>query len=612
MGRHDLPAANLPTEREEVAAPPLEAPDGEILAYLTSIASGRKREREAFRYACSTVREPTAREFIEKELSIVDLRKHLVALALNRPQAILERLWVEDEGKATGIRWIILKARQEGCSTWIQAHLFESATRGAHVSALTVAHRNKAADKIFSITRRFYRRLRFHLHARFASRREIEFEEPIGSTLTFDSAQNEDVGRAGTLQMLHLSEVAFWPRPDETFTSVMQCCPGTEGSVAIIESTANGASGFFYERWQEANRAGSEWRPIFLPWHIHHEYRLGFGSPREREEFERSLDMEELDLRGKHGLELEQLKWRRWCIQVNCGGSLRKFHQEYPTTPEEAFLTTGSALFDRRRLLSIQSLIVPSIERVDLVPEAPNGRCEFNVVPRAEGPVEVWERPQPGKKYVVGIDSSEGLEEGSRSAVHVMRLEDCVQVAEIDAAGMEIFPFADLCVGLGFWYNEAFTIGEANKDGVAVLARMRDRGYRFLYIERSMDRVTKKVKTRLGWYTSSTSRPIVIALCSDNLQTEDPGIRSKNLLNQLLTYPRAKHSVRGIFTDVADARMLALQGRHEAYHPRRLEDEELPEELKRLPAQDREIWKKVYEEEERAARHAKELERASG
>ena len=54
----------------------------------------------------------------------------------------------------------------------------------------------------------------------------------------------------------------------------------------------------------------------------------------------RSLDKEEMNLMEMHGADLEQLAWRRWKIDTDLNGKVDLFHQEFPTTAQEAFLTT--------------------------------------------------------------------------------------------------------------------------------------------------------------------------------------------------------------------------------------------------------------------------------
>ena len=52
----------------------------------------------------------------------------------------------------------------------------------------------------------------------------------------------------------------------------------------------------------------------------------------------------------KSFLILFEKQQRRWAIENNCGGDVELFRQEYPACPEEAFLSTGSCIFDKAAL----------------------------------------------------------------------------------------------------------------------------------------------------------------------------------------------------------------------------------------------------------------------
>ena len=70
-----------------------------------------------------------------------------------------------------------------------------------------------------------------------------------------------------------------------------------------------------------------------------------------------TLTEDEKYLQKTYNVTLEQLTWRRWCINNNCGGDVDVFKQEYPICPEEAFLSTGRCYFNKE-------LIVKRIESI--------------------------------------------------------------------------------------------------------------------------------------------------------------------------------------------------------------------------------------------------------
>jgi hypothetical protein len=128
------------------------------------------------------------------------------------------------------------------------------------------------------------------------------------------------------------SEVAFWSDAEKILAGAMQ---GGNPDV-ILESTPNGASGWFYERCMEAAAGGSEWKLHFYPWWFDPEYKSTLGVDEVLD-----YDDEELYLIDLHKLSPEQIKWRRSKKKV-----LKKlFIQEYPEDPETCFIISGESYF---------------------------------------------------------------------------------------------------------------------------------------------------------------------------------------------------------------------------------------------------------------------------
>ena len=70
----------------------------------------------------------------------------------------------------------------------------------------------------------------------------------------------------------------------------------------VLESTANGADGCFFEEWRHAELSGMVRH--FFPWWWEPEYEAGAVA-------EGALTEEEQRLRAEHGLTLEQIGFRR-------------------------------------------------------------------------------------------------------------------------------------------------------------------------------------------------------------------------------------------------------------------------------------------------------------
>ena len=225
---------------------------------------------------------------------------------------------------------LILKSRQIGFSTLIQAIIFHSAITET-TSALTLSHNQQTTDKLRLIQERFYLNFpdniqEFHKPARKYANNTLTTYPDTDSTLTISTAGSLNTGRGSTYTIFHGSEVAFWSNPEEIIAGALQ---GMSKPNIILESTPNGASGWFYERCMESLSGKGLWKLHFYPWYMFEEYQLGGEAI--------ILNTEETKL----GLSQSQARWRRNKI-LELG---RFFSQEYPESVEDCFLTSGNGYF---------------------------------------------------------------------------------------------------------------------------------------------------------------------------------------------------------------------------------------------------------------------------
>src|SRR5262245_36731895 len=131
--------------------------------------------------------------------------------------------------------------------------------------------------------------------------------------------------------MLHASEVAFWPDLPTQMAALMQTVPDIDGTEVILETTACGFNDF-HQLWRKAEAGESEFIPIFLPWSMDPGYRRPV-------DHDFALDVEEEKLAELHGLDNEQIAWRR--AKISQLGSPELFPQEYPLHSGEAFISSS-------------------------------------------------------------------------------------------------------------------------------------------------------------------------------------------------------------------------------------------------------------------------------
>lgn len=232
------------------------------------------------------------------------------------------------------IRVIVLKARQMGISTYIQGRFYHRTTHLSGRQAYILTHETEASANLFKMA------LRFHDHMHPAMRPETQNRS--ASELYFSrqdsgykvgTAGSKNTGRSSTLHLFHGSEVAFWPDADTHVTGVMQAVGDVDGTEIILESTANGPAGYFYESWKGAIAGTNEFTPIFFAWFEMDEYRRecppGFR-----------LEDDEREIARTYNLDDDQMHWRRAKI-AEFNGNVKMFQQEYPSNPDEAFVNTG-------------------------------------------------------------------------------------------------------------------------------------------------------------------------------------------------------------------------------------------------------------------------------
>jgi len=276
--------------------------------------------------------------FASKLLFILSKTGELEPLAFNRAQLHVHEA-IQEQLNGTGkVRVLVLKGRQQGISTYVQARFYWRTSLRRGIRAYILTHRKDASEHLFAIAQRFHRHqqgLRPELGA--CNERELLFEG-LESEYRVATAGAVGTGRSSTAQCFHGSEVAFWPNADDHMSGLAQVIPDLPGSEIILESTANGVGNFFHRAWQSAERKESDYRAIFVPWFWQPEYQR---TPTGAEEW----SAEEEFYRQAYGLTLAQLAWRRHKILDDFTGDTARFCQEYPATASEAFVAVGHEPF---------------------------------------------------------------------------------------------------------------------------------------------------------------------------------------------------------------------------------------------------------------------------
>lgn len=265
-------------------------------------------------------------------------KENIQMLELNKAQLYIHEILEKQRAETGKVRAIVLKGRQQGASTYIEARFMWRATHLKGIRAFILTHEDSASQTLFEMAKRYYDNLPEPIKPNISASnsKELLFDK-LDSGYKIGTAGNKSVGRSQTNQLFHGSEVAFWPNAAEHAKGILQTVPDSEGTEVIYESTGNGVGNFFHEQWKLAESGKSDFIAIFIPWYWQTEYTK--SAP---DDF--TLSDEDLDLSDQYGLGNDQLYWRRQKIlELSAGGvdGLKAFNQEYPLNAVEAFQISG-------------------------------------------------------------------------------------------------------------------------------------------------------------------------------------------------------------------------------------------------------------------------------
>lgn len=498
--------------------------------------------------------------YIEKFIKIVNKGGELVPLKFNYAQNKLYDVIKKQTQENKPVRIIILKARQMGISTCVEAILNTNTMLNFNMKTGIITHQSSATANLFKMSKIMYQSLPNKIKPQVLkdNQNELVFNNTdntgLNSELKCMTAGSSGVGRSDTYKQLHLSEYAFWPGDKKaTLNGLLQAVPNTPNSIVIIESTANGFE-HFKELWDDAVEGNSDFIPVFFPWFKMPEYRMTYDG------FD--LTEEEKELKRIYNLDNEQLSWRRWCIKNNCSNDIDMFKQEYPSNPEEAFLSTGKCLFNKEQVINrIQKLKAP----------LKTGYFKYNynsqkitnikfVESESKPLIEIYEMPKSGYPYVLGGDPA-GI--GTDSfAGDVIDNTTGKQVATLEVE-LDETEFTRQMYCLGMFYNEALCCIETNYSTYPTKELFR-LGYTKQYLRTIDDVIDVKIQDKLGFNTNRATRPVIISELVKFFSECIDLINCKKTLLQALTFIKREDGKQAADDGYHDDRIMSLAITHAA------------------------------------------------
>ena len=307
--------------------------------------------------------------FIQTCLSIVNKNSQRVPFILN---ALQNKWWSEHTALD-----IIIKARKMGFSAvisaiWLHACIFKQNTR-----AVMVSHEDESTKRLLERVRYYIDTCKIPIKTQKNSEREISFPD-TNSTFWIGTAGQRAFGRGDDITHLHLSEFTQYPNFD-IVTGVTEAM--RNDGIIVCESTANGAGNDSHKFWLNAINGESNYRGHFYGWWEDPEYCDPDHTP-----FELVLD--EKEIKDALGLSWGQIRWRR--KKIADMAQPEKFPQEYPASWEEAFLTSGQAVFKWQDLKRQEAGMLTSKWTGELL----NTGRTITIEPQDKGRLTIWRTPR--------------------------------------------------------------------------------------------------------------------------------------------------------------------------------------------------------------------------
>lgn len=470
--------------------------------------------------------------FCKNNLYIKDKSARIVKFKPNKPQkALIDYvLWCIQQG--VPVRVIILKARQMGLSTAVEAIIYWWTSTHKNINSVIIGHEEASAKNLYMMFRRYYdnSNVLFKPTIKYNTRTDLSFERydndgkqiGLASVIKTATAKNTAAGRSDTIQLLHASEVGEWENGEDLVGSIMQTVPMLPNTMIFLESTAKGRGNYFHKEWRAAERGENNFVPFFFPWWLIDEYTIDGEDIGPLSEYEQFLvatmklgydtwhgehySIEDADIPGK--IRFYRAKAKEFASDPV------QMYQEYPTTSHEAFIASGANVFDQ---LALEALEREADDMADInrykidigdsyedyyISPVPYDKA----VPENNGPLAIWQDPIPGHEYVIGGDVAEGLATGDYSVAEVVDTQTMETVARW-RGHIDPDRFGEILAALGTHYNYALIGVEVNNHGLTTVQKLRDIFYTNLYKRESgYDEDFEEPTSHLGWKTDARSK----------------------------------------------------------------------------------------------------------
>ena len=500
------------------------------------------------------------------------------------------------EKKYGRVRAIVDKARRMGYTTYMVGEfLHKTVIRYKHTNTVFVSQDEDGAKYNMEMYESAFSFLPWWMQPRVMKHENGKvycFDEPDENLRTSrpglknwvyaDNANRPSgVGRGKGFRCAMLDELAHWKDSSQLSKSLLRTFVATDGFY-VMGSTANGRNDAWHNLWRKAEAGSIDWHPIFIPFYRRPKtYSLPIPNGEVFTLTEEEKEMVE-QVKKKEGVTIsnETINWMRKTKEefIATDGDDMLFDQEYAITAETSFQNAiisaiPRGIINRYSKRTVQPRWVGEItfDFAQWVPhlymkELKEGKEAL--YPETENRLHLWEKPQSGERYCVGVDVALGQKGGDYTSCTVMKISANAQLDEQVAQWhgyIDPYNLTDIVLALGWYYNEALVAVEVNSFGMATNTRlMRDYEYENIYRFKRMDRLKHFMTDIVGWWTDYKSKRTLVSYFSKMMLDEQVILRDKFLIDELRDFSDdLEADGDGAHDDYVISAMIALYCGHE-------------------------------------------------
>lgn len=532
------------------------------------------------------------------------LSKKLTPFILSKPQLKMLNVLINELWANKPIRIILLKARQWGGSTLIQ--IFMAWIQLFHRKSWHSVIVADVEDQSRNIKAMYSKLAINHPH----EVQSVSFKNFEGSTknkviserdciIYLGSMQKPDSLRSADVMMAHLSEVGLWKetdgkKPEDLIQSIAGTVPLEPFSMIVMESTAKGVGNFFHREWQKAKNGESGYTSVFVAWWEIPMYQIAFNDENEKVSFTESLTDIEYNY-FELGATLEAIKWYRNKKHMESYDDWR-MGCEFPTTPEEAFQSTGKRAHSPMYVSKMRKYCKAPKYKGEMFSESTTGKNSINSSLHFEetlnGNIWLWAKPDKSinmsNRYVVSMDIGGRSDSADWSVISVIDrywlsdsgVEECIGTCKFHIdQDLAIWK----AVQIAKYFNNALLVVESNslnpkgEEGDHTLTILDEiKGYYSnLYYRTDPQKIIEGMPIRYGFHTNKSTKTDLVTQMNKRFREEGYIERDMRALDEADCYEIKKDgsygAVSGEHDDIYMSRAIGLKASSQIDIPKLIE-----------------------------------------